>query len=77
MPKRIAAYKKYITREGDTFDALALAMYKDETRASDIIQFNRDYANVVVFEANIELRLPIFDGADSPETLPPWRKETE
>lgn len=75
MPKRVVAYKSYMTREGDTFDALALAMYQDEKMAHEIIKFNPDYCGVIVFGANVPLRLPIFDGADMPATLPPWRQE--
>lgn len=74
MPKRIAAYKLYTTSEGDTFDMLALAQYKDEKTASEIIRFNPDHAGVLVFEANVKLRIPIFDGSDAPATLPPWRQ---
>lgn len=76
MARRVSSYKKYITREGDTFDALALAMYKDETMAHEIIQFNPDHAGVIVFGSNVVLRLPIFEGADAPNTLPPWKQET-
>lgn len=37
--RRVTAYKEYATREGDTFDALALEMYGDETLAHYIIDF--------------------------------------
>ena len=63
MPDRIIGYKTYTTREGDTFDALALAMYGEERLAHRIIKFNPDTADVVVF--------------DTPETLPPWRRGEE
>jgi phage tail protein X len=71
---RITGYKTYKTREGDTFDALALAMYGEERLAHLIIQYNPNYADVVVFGPNEELRLPIYENADTPETLPPWRR---
>ena len=35
--RRVTAYKEYATREGDTFDALALEMYGDETLAHYIM----------------------------------------
>ena len=40
--RRVTGYLEYITREGDTFDALALAYYNDEKQAHVIIQANPD-----------------------------------
>ena len=37
--RRVTAYKEYTTREGDTFDALALQLYNDERLAHYIIEF--------------------------------------
>ncbi len=73
MP-RVTAYKEYTTKEGDAFDALALEMYGDETLAHYIIEFNPDFSDVLIFEANVALRLPIVADAETPETLPPWRR---
>lgn len=75
--RRVTAYKEYTTREGDTFDALALQLYNDERLAHYIIEFNPDYADVVIFGANVALRLPIVEDAETPETLPPWRRDAE
>lgn len=77
MARRVTAYKEYITREGDTFDALALEMYGEETLSHYIIEFNPDYADVLIFEADVPLRLPIIEDAETPETLPPWRRGSE
>ena len=74
---RIIAYKEYTTREGDTFDALALEMYGEETLAHYIIEFNPDYADVLIFDANVALRLPIVEDVETPDTLPPWRRDSE
>lgn len=73
--RNVTAYKEYITREGDTFDALALDMYGDETLAHYIIEFNPDYADVLIFDANVALRLPIVEDVETPDTLPPWRRD--
>lgn len=75
--RRVTGYKDYITREGDTFDALALEMYGEETLAHYIMEFNPDYSDVIIFGANVALRLPIVEDAETPETLPPWRRESE
>lgn len=75
--RRVTGYKEYTTREGDTFDALALEMYGAETLAHYIIDFNPDYADVLIFNANVALRLPIVEDAELPDTLPPWRRGDE
>lgn len=45
--------------------------------ASSIIAYNPDYADVIIFDADIQLRIPIFDSVETPATLPPWRQSTE
>ena len=75
--RRVTAYKEYTTREGDTFDALALEMYGEETLAHYIIEFNPDYADVLIFDANVALRLPIVEDVETPDTLPPWRRDED
>ena len=75
--RNVTAYKEYTTREGDTFDALALEMYGEETLAHYIIEFNPDYADVLIFDANVALRLPIVEDVELPDTLPPWRRDSE
>ena len=71
---KITGYKNYITKAGDTFDALALIMYNEEKLAHYIIGFNPDYADVIIFEANIAIKLPVVENAEMPGTLPPWRR---
>ena len=75
--RRVIGYKDYTTREGDTFDALALEMYGEENLSHYIIEFNPDYADVLIFDANVALRLPLVEDAELPETLPPWRRDSE
>lgn len=75
--RKVTGYKEYTTHEGDTFDALALEMYGEETLAHYIIEFNPDYADVLIFDANVALRLPIVEDVETPDTLPPWRRDTE
>lgn len=72
----IIGYQEHITVEGDTFDALALEYYNEEQLASRIISANPDHCSTLVFEAGVALRIPIVDGAETPETLPPWRRST-
>lgn len=74
---RVSAYITYITQEGDTFDELALDMYGDERLSHYIIEYNPDYADVLIFEANVELALPVIEDPETPDTLPPWRRDEE
>lgn len=74
MDVKITGYKSYITRSGDTYDMLAIALYDDEKKASFIIKANPKHMGTLIFEAGVKLRIPILDIIDIPETLPPWRR---
>lgn len=71
---RVTRFINYITRQGDSFDSLALSVYNEEKMASNIIEYNPDHADVIIFEADVPLRIPIFDSVETPDTLPPWRR---
>lgn len=75
MPN-ITGYNTIKTVEGDTFDGLALEYYNDEKQATLIISQNLDHCDTLIFEAGVELRIPIVEDVELPETLPPWRRET-
>lgn len=75
MP-RVISYLEYRTRAGDTFDSLALTMYNEEKLSKYIIDFNPEHADVIVFDANVPLRLPIMEDVETPATLPPWRSSS-
>ena len=74
---RVVSYKDYTTCEGDTFDALALEMYGDENLSHYIIGFNPDYADVLIFDANVPLLLPVIENIELANSLPPWRQSEE
>lgn len=67
-------YTLYTTRAGDTFDLLAIAVYNEETMASHIIDANPLYADTIIFEAGVELKIPSVPKTVLPTTLPPWRR---
>ena len=69
-----SAFIEYKTRAGDTFDELALQVYNNEKMAHHIIELNPDYADVIIFEESVALKIPIFDETEKPETLAPWRR---
>lgn len=66
------AYYKYTTMQGDAFDTVALAFYDDELKASVIMQANPDKIGTIIFDAGIELKIPVAKDI-SASTLPPWR----
>lgn len=74
MPN-IVGYQTYTTVMGDTFDGLALTFYSNEKMASVIMAANPDHCSTLVFDAGVELFIPIVENATQPETLPPWRRE--
>ena len=45
---------KYTTRQGDTFDELALQVYDSEKKAHLLIEANPDYADVLTFDAGTD-----------------------
>lgn len=75
MNRQTVGYIKYTTVQGDTFDIIArFHAYGEEKMASYIIKANPDYSDVIIFDAGIMLRIPVLNNADSPESLPPWRR---
>jgi hypothetical protein len=63
----------YYTKAGDTFDTIALELYAEERKAHLIMEYNRDLIPVLIFDAGVHLRLPIYADGEDPDTLPPWR----
>lgn len=57
----VSRYIDYTTRLGDTFDELALQVYNNEKMASEIITANPDYADVIIFDEEVTLRIPVFE----------------
>lgn len=69
----MAKYYVYETLEGDTFDSIALDFYNDEYKSSDIMNANPNYIKVLIFSANVKLKIPIIE--EQPvSTLPPWKR---
>lgn len=67
------SYFEYVTIQGDTFDMIALDAYNDEFQAGVILQANPQYVGVVVFDADVTLKIPVVTQAPA-STLPPWKR---
>lgn len=73
MP-RYSSYEYYVTSQSDTFDLIAYDLYGDEYRASDIVELNPEHCGVIVFDAGVELRVPVYDDPVDSEHVAPWRR---
>jgi len=73
MP-RYSDYGYYTTTQSDTFDLIAYDLYGDEYRATDIVDLNPEYSGVLIFDAGVELKVPIYDENTGAETVAPWRR---
>lgn len=74
MATQTGKFIDYVAQCGDTFDSIALAAYSEERMASEIICANREFVDVLIFEGGERLKIPVVDMAQTPETLPPWRR---
>ena len=65
-------YIEHLTIQKDAYDSISLLYYGDEAHAGLIAMANPEYADVLMFDANIRLRVPVLAAAP-PSSLPPWR----
>ena len=74
----MAAYKKYTTIAGDTFDLVAYRAYGDSRHAPDIMAANSQYVDIAIFGAGVVLSVPDVEKASQEaadlNSLPPWRR---
>lgn len=63
----------YTTRAGDTWDIVAYNLWGDEFRMTELQQANPDYLGILVFDAGVQLVVPIIDTSVS-SSLPPWKQ---
>jgi hypothetical protein len=64
----------YTTKAGDTWDAIAYALYGSEKYAGFLMQKNFPYLDRFVFEAGVVLNTPALpDSTQQSAGLPAWR----
>lgn len=69
------ATKKYTTIQGDTFEKIAWNELGSSESMCEIIKANRQYMDVAVFEAGVELTIPNVEQIPVvTEATPPWRR---
>lgn len=69
----VRQYSKYITKQGDTFDSIALEFYGEEKYSVFIMQLNPNYIGTLIFDYGIKLVIPEIN-IKNDSTLPPWKK---
>lgn len=67
----------YITRQGDAWDLIAYKLFGAERYMKEMIEANRQYAEVFVFSGGVELEVPELTLTADSSTLPGWRTEDE
>ena len=65
--------EKYITSQGETWETISMDFYGTPFKVSDLIKCNPQHSNVLVFEGNIALDIPILQ-EDKAESLAPWKR---
>ena len=63
-----------VTKQGDTWDILALRQYGDEAFMSELIKANLNYRGIMIFSAGVQLNTPEIDTIPMSSNLPPWKR---
>ena len=63
----------YITSQGERWYDIAYAFYQNPSRTAPLAEANPQYADRLIFENGLQLKIRIL-AADPPSTLPPWKR---
>jgi phage tail protein X len=63
----------YVTRAGDTWDAIAYRALGSEMHLDLMLDANPEQNYVAAFDAGVVLTVPDVPAADLAASLPPWR----
>lgn len=63
----------YTTKQGDRWDMIAYKLWGNEHYMSELLAANKQYRDVFIFSAGVELTVPEITEAAS-SVLPPWRR---
>lgn len=64
----------YTTKQGDTWDNIALEVYGEERHADFLMQSNYAFLDILVFSAGTVLNTPVLP-EERDGDLPPWRTD--
>lgn len=71
---KVKEYLIYTTSEGDTWDLIALKFLHEERKMTLIMDANPFLRKTVIFDAGVEVTIPVFEENLSKESLAPWRR---
>lgn len=63
----------YTTISGDTWDYIAFKTLGSERYTSLLMEVNTKFINTTVFNAGVELTIPVIK-TPTPASLPPWKR---
>ena len=63
----------YITSQGKRWYDIAWAFYGNPSMTAPLVEANPRYADRLIFESGLQLRIPIL-AVQPPSTLPPWKR---
>ena len=66
--------KKYTATYGETWDSISMDFYGSPYHVAELISCNPKYSDVLIFEENTELSIPILEGSSKETTLAPWKR---
>lgn len=73
----MTTFRTYTTLEGQRWDHIAFAEYRDPFGYERIIRANLAYRSLKVLPGGVRLRIPVvteLKPTPRPEQLPPWRR---
>ena len=66
--------EKYVASYGETWESISMEFYGTPCKVAELISCNPQYSDVLIFEENTELAIPILDVASQADTLAPWKR---
>lgn len=65
---------KYIASYGETWESISMDFYGTPYKIAELISCNPEYSDVLIFEENTELNIPILEDNTGSDTLAPWKR---
>lgn len=65
--------KKYVTTQGETWESISMDFYGTPFRMAELISCNPQNSDVLIFDGDIELNIPILE-EETAKTLAPWKR---
>lgn len=65
--------KKYTTKQGDTWDIVALNLFDNQKLVDELFRSNLDHADVIIFDAGTVLNVPEIEVVAN-VNIPPWER---